>query len=213
MQQSHFEQARVTQLTSTYGPHEPPGTPLDVGDLLSLLWRLDACASLPGRERYYRRCAVALCHGLGLSSHPLLRFVELTPPGDLLRTLPSLVYRVTGRTVDAHDRRAACDYLLKLRIDILRLGTGHEMWVSGWPGSGIADDELRDRVFAVLFTALQGQYPNFARLLLVTDIVIANVLIGLALPPELPLSRLVAHYDYPDPSLDSTHALYFGDKP
>ncbi len=210
--QSHFEQARVTQLTSAYAPTDPPRTSLDFGDLLSLLWRLDQCGGLPGRERYYRRCLTALCHALGLEAHPIFRFIELTPPGELCRLLPTLIYRATGRAIDAHDRRAACDQLLKLRLDILRFGTTHEGWVSGWPGSGIVDSELHERVFAVLFTALQGQYPSFARLLLVIDIVIANLLIGLTLPDELSPSRLVSHYDYPDPDLQSTHDLYLLDR-
>lgn len=208
MNSSYFEQGRVAQLISTYAPASPPSLSLDFGDLLSLLWRIDQCASQPGRERYYRRCALALCRGLALGSHPIFRFIELTPAGDLCRLLPTLVYRISGRVVDAHDRRAAVDHLLRLRLDILHIGTAQETWVTGWPGSGIQESELRERVFAVLFTALPGQFAGFARLLLVIDIVIANLLIGLDVPEDVPLSRLIAQWDYPDPALSSTHDAY-----
>ncbi|MBL8156778.1 MAG: hypothetical protein JNM70_21555, partial [Anaerolineae bacterium] len=57
------ERTRISQLTSTYGPDDPPKMPLDFGDLLSILWRLDKHAEDTARVRYYRRCAVSLADG------------------------------------------------------------------------------------------------------------------------------------------------------
>lgn len=198
--QTRFEQSRVSQLVGNYTPFEPPRSPLDFGDLLSLMWRLDQSANAPHHERYYRNCALALCRGLHLQAHPLFRFIDLTDAGDIYRLLPAVIHRVQGRSVDTHDRKAALDQLLRMRGDILRVGTYQEGWTSNWPGSGMQDVEMRERVFAVLFTALQGQFAGFGRLLLVTDIVIANLIIGLELPDEIALSRLVKDYNYPDPS-------------
>ncbi len=65
--------------------------------------------------------------------------------------------------------------------------------------------ESYKRVFAVLFTALQGQYSSFGRLLLV-DIVITNLIVGFEEPPEIPLSQLIAQYGYPDPRDDRARA-------
>ncbi len=197
--QSRFEQARINQLISLYSPDDPPRLPLDFGDYLSLLWRLDASAGIPNRERYYRQCAHALCDALNFKGHPICRMVETTPAGQIYSQLPNLPYRSSDRFIDARDRKAALTQLISLRGDTLRIGTYNEGWDGGWPGGGILDTELRERVFAVLFTALQGQYTNFGRLLLVIDIVIANLLFGLEDSPEIQLTDLIANYDYPDP--------------
>ncbi len=197
---SRFEQARVSQLVSLYAPQDPPRTPLDFGDLLSLLWRIDHSGGSAARERYYKRSAFSLAVALNLRDHPVYRFMEMTAPGELYTQFPNLVYRIQGRALDAHDRKAALEQLMQIRNDIMRVGSYPDKWTHGWPGSGIQDVELRERVFAVLFTALQGQFPAFGRLLLVNDIVIANLIIGFQPPEEIPLTRLVAEFGYPDPT-------------
>jgi hypothetical protein len=199
MQQTRFEQTRINQLISLYSPDDPPRLALDFGDYLSLIWRLDTSATFPGRERYYRQCAHALCTALNLKGHPICRLVEQTPAGQIYTQIPNLPYRSSSRLVDAKDRKAALTQLMSLRGDTLRIGTYNEAWDGGWPGGGILDNELRERVFAVLFTALQGQYTNFGRLLLVIDIVIANLIFGLEDSPEVQLSILIDDYGYPDP--------------
>ncbi|HVU13787.1 MAG TPA: hypothetical protein VHD90_21065 [Phototrophicaceae bacterium] len=197
--QSRFEQARINQLISLYSPDDPPRLPLDFGDYLSLLWRLDTSATYPQREHYYRRSVQALGEALGLKTHPIYRLVDTTMAGEICGQLPNLAYRGSYRHVDAKDRKAALTQLIDLRCDTLRIGTYGEAWNGAWPGSGIQDTELRERVFAVLFTALQGQYSNFGRLLLVIDIVVANILFGFEELREIQLPQLISDYDFPDP--------------
>lgn len=198
---TRFEQTRINQLISPYSPQEPPrGGALDFGDYLSLLWRLDEAAAHPQRARYYRHCAVALAAGLGIKAHPLHKLVEISAPGEIYAQMPNLPYRSKERLVDAQDRKAAIMQLITIRADLLRMGTYTEGWVAGWPGSGILDTEIRERVFAVLFTALQGQFGNFARLLFVVDIVLANLLLGEESTAEITLDDLIAHHAYPDPA-------------
>lgn len=208
--QSRFEQARISQLTSRYSPDDSPRLPLDFGDYLSLLWRLDDCAELPSRERYYRQCVQALGLALGFKAHPIYRLIETTPAGQIYGQLPNLPYRGGKRFVDAQDRKAALAQLMALRGDTLRIGTYNEQWDSGWPGSGILDNELRERVFAVLFTALQGQFSNFGRLLLVIDIVIGNLIFGLEDIHEVQLAQLVAEFGYPDARDERVRRDYAG---
>jgi hypothetical protein len=191
------EKARIAQLVSTYGPDEPPKLPLEFGDLLSLLWRLDQSAGDSSRVSYYRQCALALAEGLGLKGRSLYRLIDITPPGELYVHLPNAPYRGTARLIDAQDRKAAIRQLASLRLDVLRIGTYHDEWGVSWPGSGIMDSDLRERVFAILFTALQGQYDNFGRLLLVLDIVLADLLLGMGHEHEADLQDLIAQYRYP----------------
>jgi hypothetical protein len=197
--QSRFEQARISQLLSSYSPQDPPRTSLDFGDYLSLLWRLDQCADRPNRAKYYRQCATALAEALNFKTHALHRLVEMSEPGEIYPHLPNLPYRAGGRLVDAQDRKSAIAQLIALRAHIHGIGTYQEGWGGSWPGSGILDNEVRERVFAVLFTALQAQYANFARLLLIVDIVLANLLLGFDLADEITLPELVAQFGYPDP--------------
>lgn len=199
MQPSRFEQTRITQLTGMYSPDDPPRLPLDFGDYLSLLWRLDQNANNPNRERYYRQCVNALTAALGLKGQAVQRLVETTAAGEIYAQLPNVPYRSASRFVDAKDRKAALTQLISIRGDTLRIGTYNENWDNGWPGSGLQDTELRERVFAVMFTALQGQYTNFGRILFVVDIVIANLLLGFSDPPEVPFIQLISDYGYPDP--------------
>lgn len=206
--QSRSEQVRISQLISTYSPDDPPRTPLDFGDFLSLAWRLDRSAGQPNREKYYRQCLRALGDGLGLTGHSLCRLIESSEPGQIYRQIPNLPYRTGERFVDAQDRKAAIAQLLALRDDTLRIGTYQEAWGGGFPGSGILENELRERVFAVLFTALQGQYSNFGRLLLVVDIVLTNLLLGFENPPEVTLITLVADCNYPDPADPRVRQLF-----
>jgi hypothetical protein len=198
--QTRFEQVRISQLLSTYSPQDPPRMSLDFGDYLSVLWRLDQNAAQPNKVRYYRRCSTALAEALGFKNHALHRLVEMTPPGTIYHQLPNLPYRMGGHLVDAKDRKAAIAQLVAMRGHIFALGTYHESWGVSWPGSGILDTEVRERVFAVLFTALQGQYANFARLLLVIDIVLANLLLDSPANEEVTLPELVGQFGYPNPA-------------
>jgi hypothetical protein len=194
------DQTRINQLTSTYGPDEPPRLPLDFGDYLSLLWRIDLHAAEPNKVKYYRRCALALAAGLDMQGRSIFRLVEVTPPGELYRQLPNAPYRGTARLIDASDRKAAINQLTQLRADVLKIGTYQDHWPVSWPGSGIVDAELRERVFAVLFTALQGQFSSFGRLLLVVDIVLSDLLLGIQPAKELSLDQLIAEHHYPNPN-------------
>ncbi len=195
-----FEQARIEQLISTYGPDESLRIPLDFGDFLSLLWRLDVHADHAGKRRYYRQCLQALSSGIGLKGRSIMRLIDLTQPGDYYAQLPNAPYRGTTRLVDAQDRKAAIAELVKLRDETLRIGTRQEAWDGRWPGSGIVTPELRERVFAVLFTAVEGQFMNFGRLLLVVDIVLGNLLLGMEPTTECPLQELIANHGYPNPA-------------
>lgn len=197
--QNQVEQTRIAQLTSLYSPDDPPRLPLDFGDYLSLLWRLDRSAAVPPHERYYRQCVRALGAALGIKAHPITRLIESTRCGEIYQQLPNLPYRSPQRLVDAQDRKAALAQLITVRADVLRVGTYSDTWNGGWPGSGLLDNEMRERVFAVLFTALQGQYANFGRLLLVVDIVIGNLIFGFEELPEVALTQVIADYGYPDP--------------
>jgi hypothetical protein len=199
MTHSRFEQTRIQQLTSPYAPDAPPRLPLDFGDYLSLLWRIDRSADLPRRARYYRQCAAALGDALNLPL-TMLRLVENSTPGAITDALSNLPYR-GERLLDAPDRKAAIAQLTQLRDDTLRIGTYQESWSTSYPGSGIIDAELRERTFAILFTALQGQYSNFGRLLLVVDIVLSDLLLGIdADASEHALHNLIGEYGYPNPN-------------
>ncbi len=211
--QSRFEQTRITQLTSTYGPDEPPRVPLDFGDYLSILWRLDHHASKPTQVKYYRQCAHAVATALGIQNRSVYRLVENTPPGQLYKQLPNAPYRGTTRLIDAHDRKAAIGQLAELRHDVLKIGTYQDQWPVSWPGSGIVDTELRERVFAVLFTALQGQFGNFGRLLLVVDIVLSDLLLGFQQDTkEVSLDKLIGEFQYPDPNDSRVRWSYYSDE-
>jgi hypothetical protein len=209
--QNRIQKTRISQLTSTYGPDEPPRLPLDFGDYLSLLWRLDKHADQPSKVKYYRKCAIALAAGLEIQGRSVFRLVEHTTPGQLYIQLPNAPYRGTNRLVDANDRKAAIAQLAQLRADILRIGTYHDQWPVSWPGSGIIDTELRERVFAVLFTALQGQYENFGRMLLVVDIVLADLLLGIQPTREVNLHQLIAEFGYPNFTDRGVRQLYYAE--
>jgi hypothetical protein len=185
--------------------------PLDFGDYLSLLWRLDKHADQPSKVKYYRLCALALAQGLNIHGRSVFRLIETTEPGRLYQMLPNAPYRGTSRLVDANDRKAAIAQLATLRADILRIGTYHDQWPVSWPGSGIIDTELRERVFAVLFTALQGQYENFGRMLLVVDIVLADLLLGIQPQRELNLHQLITDFGYPNFTDRAVRALYYAE--
>ncbi len=207
---SQLKQTRVNQLTSTYGPDAPPRLPLEFGDFLSLLWRLDGSASLPSRARYYRQCARALGLGLNLDGHSLLQLVD-APPGSVCQQLANTPYRSTARLIDAHDRKAAIAQLVELRADVLKIGTYQDNWPVSWPGSGIIDTELHDRVFTVLFTALEDQFGSFGRLLLLVDIVLADLLLGIQPAKDISLRQLIAEFSYPNPADSRVRAAYYSD--
>ena len=210
MMQLSFEQQRIAQLISLYAPDDPPRVPLDFGDYLSLLWRLDRHAEDSRRVLYYRQCATSLGEAMQFHTRSIHRLVKITEPGKLYANLANAPYRATTSLVDALDRKAAINQLVVMRNDILRVGTYQEGWGVSWPGSGITDSAVRERVFAVLFTAFEGQYQNFGRLLLVIDIVLGDLLIGQRPILEVPLETLVRKFNYPNPRDNRTHQMYFG---
>jgi hypothetical protein len=202
-----FDQSRIAQLISSYAPDQPPSLPMDFGDYLSLLWWIDHTDS-EGRARYYRRCADSLATALGFADRELGRLVRATSSGTLYNALSNMPYRYTDRAVDAADRRAAIQQLLRIRADVVSLGASEQHWSNSWPGSGIIDQELHERVFAILFAALPSQYPPFARLLLVTDIVLHELLLGVRQGESFLLYTLITQYAYPDPASAEVHQLY-----
>jgi hypothetical protein len=193
------DQPRIAQLLSSYGPETPPQLPLTFGDYLSILWRLDQAAEDPGREGYYRQCALALARGLGIDQRSLGRMVERTPSGSICAMLPNVSYQGTSWLVDAQDRREAIRQLVDMRQHILAMGAYRNSWTLGWPGSRLTDGELREHVFAVLFTAFEGQFSHFSRLLLVIDIVLQELILGKIDYSEVSLARLSQEFHYPDP--------------
>ncbi len=203
-----FDQLRITQLISTYAPDQPPRLPLDFSDYLSLLWRLDRAAEQRKHLQYYRKCEQVLAAALEIGDTDFGRLVRVTAPGQIYETLPQLPYRTADRRMDAADRRAAIQQLLNMRSDIVRLGTYDQEWHARWPGGGLIDNELRERVFAILFAALPSQYPPFSRLLLVVDIVLQELLIGTRRGDNILLHLLVTRYGYPDPDSRDTTELF-----
>ena len=73
----------------------------------------------------------------------------------------------------------------------------------------MTDDELRERIFATLFTALRGQSAHFGRLLLVIDIVLQELMLGSRVLEEVSLGTLIDHYEYPDPEAQAIRNLYY----
>lgn len=203
-----FDQLRIDQLLSTYGPDVPPSLPLEFSDYLSLLWRLDQTVQSKHNAQYYRRCLLSLGTALGLANREIGRLTRLTAAGELYSALERLPYQMTDRTIDAADRRAAIRQLLRLRADTLTIGVYGENWQGSWPGSGIIDPELHDRMFAILFTALPGQFFAFARLTLVADIVLEELLTGVQKGESVLMYTLVRDFGYPDPQTPETHALF-----
>ncbi len=201
---------RVNQLTSPYSPLRPPQLPLDFSDYLSLLWRIDRHVEHQNLITYYTRCAAALARALGIENKGLGLMVRVTEPGKVYVSLSNAPFRGTGRLVDAAARKAAIDQLVRLRSDVLSIGAYQHDWQIGWPGSGILNEELRERVFATLFTALRGQYIHFGRLLLVIDIVLQELLLGTRLVTDYSLGTLIDRFDYPDPEDPAVRALYLG---
>lgn len=203
-----FDHLRIDQLISPYSPTLPPALPLDFGDYLSLLWRLERAGQRGIGVNYYRRCERALAMALTLTDAEVGKLVKLTVPTKLSEELPNLPYRNGERRVDAQDRKAAIAQLWKLRADVLTMGSYPEVWRSAWPGSGIENEELRERVFAVLFTALPSQYAPFARVLLVTDIVLQELMIGTRRSQSFLLHTLIKDCGWPDPKNPESQALF-----
>lgn len=205
------DQSRITQLTSPYSPFSPPQLPLDFSDYLSLVWRLDRHASQGYLVQYYSQCAHALAKAFGFEMANLGRMVRTTEPGRICQALSNVPFRVTSRLEDASARKAAINQLVLLRSDVLSIGTYQHDWVVGWPGSGVLDAELRDRIFATLFTAFRSQYSHFGRLLLVIDIVLQELLLGTRSMEEFSLGTLIVQYDYPDPEDAAVRELFRGE--
>lgn len=202
------DQLRIMQLTSSYSPDAPPQLRLTFGDFLSLLWRIDQASNDLDKAVYYRQCAAAVARGLGFQSRSMYRIVMAAQPGDIYKTIGHAPYRGTTRLVDAQDRRAAIRQLVDMRGNILSMGIYREQWTLGWPGSRITDTELRDRLFAVLFTAFNGQFSHFSRLLLVIDIVLLELLLDDRTDMQISLIRLIREYNYPDPDDEKVRAIF-----
>ena len=207
---NHNDDDRIRQLTSAYSPTAPPQLPLDFGDYLSILWRIDRHADQPHLETYYRHCERALARAFSFERRSLGRMVRTTPAGQLYAQLSNVPFQATSRLGDAAGRKAAIHQLAALRSDVLAIGSYQHDWVVGWPGSGILDLELRERVYATLFTALRSQYAHFSRLLLVLDIVLGELLLGTRDSQEISLGTLIDRYDYPDPEDPAVRRLYHG---
>lgn len=205
------EDARITQLTSPYDPFRPPQLPMDFSDYLSLMWRADRHADQENLAIYYEQCLRALAKAFQFDTKGLGWAMRASSPGKLMKSLSNVPFRHSGRLMDASARKAAIEQLVVLRADVLSIGSYSHDWVVGWPGSGIVDTELRERVFATLFTALRSQYAHFGRLLLVIDIVLQELLLGTRANPEVSLGTLIERYGYPDPEDPRVRELYRGD--
>lgn len=205
------DESRVKQLTSAYSPLDPPQLPLDFSDYLSLLWRIDRHADQTNLVKYYTRCTRALAQAFDFEQRSVGRMLRTTAPGQLYASLSNAPFRSTGRLMDAAARKSAIDQLARLRSDVLSIGAYQHDWLVGWPGSGVLDPELRERIFATLFTALRGQYAHFGRLLLVIDIVLQELLLGTRTVTEISLGTLIDHYGYPDPEDAAVRELYRGE--
>jgi hypothetical protein len=203
-----FDQNRLMQLLCPYAPTDTLIFPFDFSDYLSLIWRLEQSAISGVGLAYYRRCESSLALALHLTETDLGKLVKTTPPTDLSEAIPNLPYRKTERLRDASDRRSAIGQLWNLRCDVLRIGRYSQQWGVGWPGSGIIDQELRERMFALLFTALPSQLDHYARLLLVLDIVLQELLTGARRGNSFLLHTLIHQYHYPDPTSPESLALY-----
>ena len=206
------DQIRIGQLVSPYSPSQPPQLPLIFGDYLSILWRLDQSAGRAGRETYYRQCANALARGLGFENRSIYRLVKTLTAGEICGSIQNSPYRGTARLVDAQDRRDAIRELMEMRGHILAMGEGRLKRTVGWPGSRMTNVELRERLFAVFFTAFDGQFRHFSRLLLVVDIVLEEMLLGQIEMREVSLIKLINELGYPDPDKAATRSL-FDDRP
>ncbi len=205
------DETRINQLTSPYSPLSPPQVPLDFSDYLSLVWRIDRHVTQKHLVRYYDQCARALARAFQFEDKGLGRMVRATEPGSLYGALSNVPFREAGRLRDAPARKDAIHQLVALRSDVLAIGAYQHDWVVGWPGSGVLDPELRERVFATLFTALRSQYLHFGRLLLVIDIVLQELLLGTRAVTEFSLGILIDHFGYPDPEDPAVRALYRGE--
>jgi hypothetical protein len=202
------DEGRIKQLTSPYSPQHPPQLPLEFGDFLSILWRVDRHAAQESMAQYYTQCARAIAQSFQFDQKSLGRMVRSTPPGQLYESLSNVPFRVTGRLLDASARKDAIRQLARLRSDVLSIGAYEHDWIVGWPGSGVLDTELRERIFATLFTALRSQYANFGRLLLVIDIVLHELLLGQRAISEVSLGTLIDQFGYRDPEDPDVRALF-----
>ncbi|NLX09059.1 MAG: hypothetical protein GXY36_05345 [Chloroflexi bacterium] len=202
------DQSRINQLTSPYSPFSPPQLPLDFSDYLSLVWRIDRHAAQPNLVRYYIQCARALARAFQFEQRSIGRIIRQAEPGQIYQSLGLAPFQSTGRLMDAAARKSAIDQLAQLRADVLAIGAYQHDWVVGWPGSGVLDPDLRERIFATLFTALRSQYSHFGRLLLVIDIVLQEMLLGKRNLSEFSLGTLIDHYGYPDPEDPAIRELY-----
>jgi hypothetical protein len=205
------DEIRISQLTSPYSPFSPPQVPFDFSDYLSLLWRIDRHMQQKHLVRYYEQCARALAQAFQFEDKGLGRMAWATEPGRLYHSLSNVPFRESGRLRDASARKDAIHQLVMLRSDVLSIGSYQHEWMVGWPGSGVLDPELRERIFATLFTALRSQYTHFGRLLLVIDIVLQELLLGTRVITEFSLGTLIDHYGYPDPEDPAVRALFRGE--
>jgi len=205
------DESRINQLTSPYSPLSPPQVPLDFSDYLSLLWRIDRHEQQKHLVRYYDQCGRSLARAFQFEDKGLGRTVRAAEPGSLYDALSNVPFREAGRLRDASARKDAIHQLVTLRSDVLAIGAYQHDWLVGWPGSGVSDPELRERIFATLFTAMRSQYAHFGRLLLVIDIVLQELLLGTRVITEFSLGTLIDHYGYPDPEDPAVRAAFRGE--
>jgi hypothetical protein len=205
------DQTRINQLTSPYSPFNPPQLSLDFSDLLSLIWRIDRHAGQKHLAQYYMECTRSLSRAFRFEQRSLGRVIRTTEPGRMYEMLGNVPFRETHRLSDASARRAAIQQLAQLRADVLSIGVYQHNWIVGWPGSGVQDLELRERIFATLFTALPSQYSHFGRLILVIDIVLQELLLGNRESSEFTLGTLIDRFGYPDPEDQRVRDLYSGE--
>lgn len=206
------DEARISQLTSPYSPFQPPQFPFDFGDFLSLVWRLDRHAGQANLVRYYTACVRAMMQAYDVENRGLGRVLRGAEPGQLYAALSNVPFRDQERLMDASARKAGIDQLVRLRSDTLSIGAYQHDWLVGWPGSGVLDPELRERIFATLFTALRSQYAHFGRVLLVIDIVLQELLVGTRAVMEISLGTLIDQYGYPDPEDPTVRDLFQNDR-
>lgn len=211
MKMSRSDQDRISQLTAPYSPFEPPQLPLDFGDYLSLLWWAERGTGEEHLVHYYLDCAHALAKALDFHDKELGQMMRGVEAGRIYQSISNVPFRRTDRKEDAASRKAAIQQLLRLRADVMSIGAYEHDWVVGWPGSGILDEELRERVFATLFTALRGQFSHFGRLLLVIDIVLQELLLDTRTNMEFSLGALIDRYGYPDPEDPAVRTLFRGE--
>ncbi|MBN1966793.1 MAG: hypothetical protein JW910_19225 [Anaerolineae bacterium] len=205
--------ARVRQLRSAYTPDDEPALPLDCGDYLSLLVRLEdtqrkldvhgAHDPLLRQRDWYEGCCRALGQALGLAGS-VLDTLDAAYAYDLRdlcnRLRPEL--RQRHGTFEAVYVEIAISGLLRQRADILRAGRSVHH-VTGGPGSGLKDEALKARIQALYFDRFDADLLHFSLQLLAIDDLLLELL-PVRVGPPVTLARLRAEYGYPLPAVEAS---------